>query len=111
MPSRRRSIKSTKKVRGGSAWQYAASVYGDANAQQAVPGGGNLIATSNVAGGAQNGGAVVATKNGGDGFTQVAVPGVLLVANQMKNGRSRLFSRSKRFRRSRKSRKFRKSRR
>ena len=114
MPSRRRTSKSTKKVRGGSAWQYAASVYGDSNAQQAVPGGGNLIATNIVSGGAengaQNGGAVVAT-NGGNGFTQVAVPGVLLVANQLKNGRSPLFSRSNKFRRSRKSRKFRKSRR
>ena len=107
MPSRRRTI---KKVRGGSAWQYTASVYGDANTQQAVPGGGNLIATNNVSGGEQNGGAVVAT-NGGNGFAQVAVPGVLLVANQLKNGRSRLFSRSNKFRRSRKSRKFRKSRR
>jgi hypothetical protein len=109
MPSRR--SRSTKKVRGGSAWQYAASVYGNANSQHPIPGSGNLIATNNASGGLQNGGGAVVAKNGGNGITQVAVPGVLLIANQMKNGRSRLFSRSKRFRRSRKSRRFRKSRR
>lgn len=47
--------------------------------------------------------------SGGNGLVQVAVPGVLLVANQLKTGRSEL-SRSKRFRHSKKSKKVRKHR-
>lgn len=53
------------------------------------------------------GGAPVVVEKGGNGLTQVAVPAVLLVANQLRNTSTPRVSNSKRFRRSKKSRKFR----
>uniref|UniRef100_A0A6C0DR77 Uncharacterized protein n=1 Tax=viral metagenome TaxID=1070528 RepID=A0A6C0DR77_9ZZZZ len=97
MPKQSRATRRARKSRGGDAWNHAVQVYGDAGHQQATAGSGNLI-QSNLG--------VVAEQSAGDGFTQVAVPGVLLVANQLNTRKPRV-SRSNKFRRSRKSRKYR----
>jgi len=71
-------MRNTKK-RGGSAWQYTEAVYGAADKQVSNPVFGNEIAAKNLAGQAVTGGT---TKRGGNVvLTDIAVPAVLLVAN------------------------------
>ena len=88
---------SSRKMRGGDAWQHAVGTYGGIGQQQA--GQGNVIAQQNVD-------AVPPMKGGA--LTELAVPAVLLLANQsMKRRASKKNIRRKSFRRGR-SRRYRK---
>jgi hypothetical protein len=132
MPSHKKNGKSGKRrrsqrkyQRGGDASNWATAVYGSAGAQTAVPNGGNLIAANNLSGVSMGGVASNALpivggsasvaplkmaqggfrKSGGKGpLMNVAVPAVLLYANQMIKRRKTMGKKyKKRF-----SRKFRK---
>ena len=117
MPSHKRNRRSRRSRRthgGASTGEWGAAAYGAAGSQTAVPGTGNLLAVNNLSGVSmcKGGGlgdnapdpivvgakpptaAPLATggrrrrKNGGKGIlTDVAVPAVLLYANQAFKGR------------------------
>lgn len=97
----------SNKKRGGSVWQYTSAVYGDADKQVATSLGGNEIAANNLSGqnfcGGVKGGRRSRgrhNKRGGNILTDVAVPAVLLYANNTVR-----FGKNK-SRRNRKSRKY-----
>lgn len=74
MPSKSGSSK--KRMNGGDATDYAAKVYGNAGEQTA--GVGNVIKMNTVMKGGKR-----KQKQGGGILTDIAVPAVLLTANQM----------------------------
>lgn len=77
----------------GGAAAYASNLYGAGPDQHSVPGGGNLIAM-------KTGGGKKYQKRGGTTFTDLAVPAVLLYAQQAtvpsRKGRSRRTRKSRR---------------
>ena len=77
--------KGTKKARGGSAWQFTTAAYGGPDNQVSQAGHGNVIAANNLSGkGFCTGGA----RKGGSGIlTDIAVPAVLLYANNVIRGK------------------------
>jgi hypothetical protein len=80
MPNNKRS----RKTCGGSAWQFTEAVYGAADKQLSAPQGGNVIAAANMSGKnfCSGGGKKRRRRNGGTGLlAEVAVPAVLLYAN------------------------------
>lgn len=99
--NRQRSQRRQKRQRGGDAAAWTGAVYGPADAQTSTPGYGNLIAANNLSGVNMCTGGVAANaaavtgggrshrrrrqqKQGGKGvLMDVAVPAVLLYANQM----------------------------
>lgn len=133
MPDKRRKSRkqrrNRRRQRGGDASTWAGAVYGQAGSQTAIP-GTNLIAAQNLSGvNMCSGGAVgiaanaapvmggsatvvahapapaaAPTKGGRGILTDVAVPAVLLYANNAMKGRK---SYGKKHRKSRRSRKFR----
>ena len=91
-----KSMKNSRKSRGGSAWQYTTAAYGDPTHQ--VAGAGNTIAVNNLAGKSFCTGG---SRKGGKGvLTDIAVPAVLLYANNVfKRGKSATKGRKYRTRR------------
>lgn len=97
---RKKSRKQSRKMRGGSAWQHTVGTYGGVGQQHAVV--GNVIAQQDATAPA------VEPPVKGGGLTELAVPAVLLLANQsMKRRRSNKNFRRKSVKRGR-SRRFRK---
>jgi hypothetical protein len=81
--AKRTSSRKANVKKGGSAWQWTDSVYGSADKQASYPGGGNVIAANNMSG-KTVGGKRHKRKHAGSGIlTNIAVPAVLLYANNI----------------------------
>ena len=91
-----KSMRNSRRSRGGSAWQYTTAAYGGPEHQ--VTGTGNTIAANNLAGKSFCTGG---SRKGGKGvLTDIAVPAVLLYANTVfKRGKSAKYGRKNRTRR------------
>ena len=93
--NQRKTMRKQRKSRGGSAWQYTTAAYGGPDGQHSQAGTSNVIAANNLSGKSFCTGG---SRKGGKGIiTDIAVPAVLLYANNVIRGK--------------KSRKFRKMRR
>lgn len=103
----RKQRRQRRRQRGGDAASWAGAVYGQAGAQIAAPGGGNVIAAQNLAGvnmcsgggsiadnaapfKGGNSTAIARPPTGGKGIlTDVAVPAVLVYANNVFKGKNK----------------------
>lgn len=100
MAKHRRSNRHSRKQRGGDSGAWASSVYGSAGNQHA--GSGNLIAMKDLSGVNMCSGG--ARRQGGKGImTDIAVPAVLLYANQAMKPRQTMGRKRKMHRRSRRT--------
>lgn len=80
-----KSMKKERKARGGSAWQFTTAAYGGPDNQVTQAGRGNEIAANNLSGKSFSTGG---SRKGGNGIlTDIAVPAVLLYANNVIRGK------------------------
>ena len=100
--SRRRSCNRKRKQQGGNSASWASAVYGSAGNQTA--GSGNVIAMKDMSGVNMCTGGNPMRKSGGKGLvTDIAVPAVLLYANQAMKPRRSMGSKKRYHRRSRRT--------
>ena len=84
--NRRKTMRNQRKSRGGSAWQYTTAAYGGPDGQHSQSGISNTIAANNLGGTSFCTGG---SRKGGKGIiTDIAVPAVLLYANNVIRGKS-----------------------